>query len=143
MQKIDDQWRLYIQSYSELPTEIKDEKNIDEYWFKIYKLTDMAGNFKFTELGNFVLDLMVMPHSNATGERVFSKVNLIKTKIRKKLCTETIDGLILASEYAKDCHSCEINEKTIKLMSHNLYGSSETEDSDENEEIIFENPQST
>jgi hypothetical protein len=55
MQKIDDQWRLYIQSYSELPTEIKDEKNIDEYWFKIYKLTDMAGNFKFTELGNFVL----------------------------------------------------------------------------------------
>jgi hypothetical protein len=110
---------------------------------KIYKLTDMAGNFKFTELRNFVLDLMVMPHSNATCERVFSKANLIKTKIRKKLCTETIDGLILASEYAKDCHSFEINEKTIKLMSHNLYGSSETEDSDENEEIIFENPQST
>jgi hypothetical protein len=76
MQKIDDQWRLYIQSYSELPTEIKDEKNIDEYWFKIYKLTDMAGNFKFTELGNFVLDLMVMPHSNATCESVFkSKLN--------------------------------------------------------------------
>jgi hypothetical protein len=36
----------------------------------------MAGNSKFTELGNFVLDLMVMPHSNATCESVFkSKLN--------------------------------------------------------------------
>jgi hypothetical protein len=30
-QQIYDQWRLYIQSYSELPEETEDEKNIDDY----------------------------------------------------------------------------------------------------------------
>ncbi|KAF2895458.1 hypothetical protein ILUMI_10717 [Ignelater luminosus] len=111
IQKIDDQWRLYIQS--ELSQDIKDASNVDVFWCKISKLTDLAGNLKFVKLGNFVLDLMVMPHSNATCERVFSKINLMKTSVRNKLYSKTVDGLILASDYSKECHSFEIEKKTL------------------------------
>lgn len=69
-QKIDDQWRLYCRS--EINCE---ETSIDKYWYKISQ-TQMSNEYTFKELGNFVLNLLVIPHSNAACERVFSKVNL-------------------------------------------------------------------
>lgn len=44
---------------------------------------------------------MIISHANADCERVFSKTNLIKTDLRNRLITETVNGTLLAAESAK------------------------------------------
>lgn len=46
----------------------------------------------------FVAPLLALPHSSATAERTFSDLNLIKSKIRNKLHTATIDSIMTAKE---------------------------------------------
>lgn len=98
LQKIDDQWRKMSQR--EFPIEYKDMKN-DEFWGNISDLKNLQDEHEFKELGKFALDVLALPFSNASCERIFSKVNLIKTKLRNKLQTDTINGLILTSQHVK------------------------------------------
>lgn len=45
---------------------------------------------------------MSLPHSSVGCERVFSKVNLIKTKVRNRLQVKSLNGLLLlSSEHIK------------------------------------------
>ena len=56
----------------------------------------------FLDLANFALAALSLPHSNAECERVFSKVNLFKTKQRNKLKTKTVNGALLSAGCIKD-----------------------------------------
>lgn len=44
---------------------------------------------------------MCLPHANADCERVFSSVNCLKTKLRQRLNTETINGILHAKQNIK------------------------------------------
>lgn len=44
---------------------------------------------------------MCLPHVNADCERVFSTVNCLKTKLRQRLKTETINGILHAKQKIK------------------------------------------
>jgi len=46
------------------------------------------------ELCDFVLALLSFPHANADYERIFSSINGLKTKIRCKLITDTLSGVL-------------------------------------------------
>lgn len=135
-QKIDDQWRLYCQCLNEFPDEIKNENNIDSYWYKISINKDLSGCIPFKDLGEFVLDILVLPHSNADCERVFSKVNLIKTDTRNSLCTKTINALLLSSQSCNgECYNFEVTRQMINAMSSkNVY----KKDGEENVQVFFE-----
>lgn len=52
----------------------------------------------FKILSKFVLNLLSLPHLNADNERLFSQVNLIKTKIRNKVVISTVTGVLLAKQ---------------------------------------------
>lgn len=77
LQAVDDQWRR-------LPlvtlNEDTETMTVDEFWHHLSTLEDLGARRVFRELGEFALDALVVPHSNASCERVFSKVNLVKTK---------------------------------------------------------------
>ena len=61
------------------------EMGIVEMWNEISSLKDFQGDdFKFKNLGNLSKLVFSLPHSNAEAERVFSMVNDIKTKQKKK-----------------------------------------------------------
>lgn len=92
LQAIDDQWRLL--SLVKFSENIINEKEPDKFWILIQKV--QSGQFK--ELATFALSVMSLPHSNACCERIFSKVNRIKTKSRNKLITETISATIMTNE---------------------------------------------
>lgn len=66
---------------------------VDKFWIKIFQ-----SDSNFLELSDFALSVLSLPHSNSECERVFSKVNLFKTKIRSKLKTDTVNGALLSSE---------------------------------------------
>ncbi|KAL7376854.1 hypothetical protein ABVT39_017022 [Epinephelus coioides] len=112
LQAINDQWRR-------LPPVTLDEDTktmtVDEFWHHLSTLEDFGARRVFRELGEFSLDALGFPHSNASCERVFSKVNLIKTKPRNRLITDTLNGLMHTSECVKMAGGCA-NFKTTTTM---------------------------
>lgn len=91
-QEIDNEWRNL--PLFQLPDNIL-KVEIDVFWVYILKLNVASS------LSKFVLNILSLPHSNAQCERIFSKVNLIKTKTRNRLNISTINGTLLASQNVK------------------------------------------
>jgi hypothetical protein len=89
-------------------------------------------------LSIFALGILNLPHSNAECERIFNKINLIKTKIRNSLSNSTINGAALASQTVKkaaNCTNCEADDMVRLMTKVNLYQKS---DCKENETEIIE-----
>lgn len=119
MQNIDDQWRslpLY-----RLSNNIINEKEPDKFWTYIKELECE----QFKELAIFALSVLCLPHSNATCERIFSKINSVKTKSRNKLITSTVSATVMTSECVKTNRNCisfqPSNEMYKRMTSSNLY----------------------
>lgn len=94
--------------------------------FQIGKIAFDDGRPKFKELSDFVLAVLSLPHSNADVERIFSKITLIRTKLRNRLATHTVEGLCLASDCVKRNGKCccdfEPTDEMYKAMaSSTLY----------------------
>ena len=53
---------------------------------------------KFSTLATFMRDLLALPHSSAVVERMFSKINIVKTKHTNRLLTETVANRMLAKQ---------------------------------------------
>lgn len=103
VQAIDDEWRKI--PLMNLPASFK-EMDVDEFWYNALQMKDLGGAQVFKHLASFVLYVLVFPHSNASCERVFSKVNLIKTKPQNRLIMDTLNGLMHTSECVKIAGGC-------------------------------------
>ena len=88
----------------------------DTFWCKIYK----NEKIKCKNLANFVLGVLSLPHSNADCERIFSEVNIMKTKKRNQLITETINGTLMTRQYLRNEGNCtkfkQVADEMIKMM---------------------------
>ncbi|XP_043464021.1 uncharacterized protein LOC122499634 [Leptopilina heterotoma] len=122
IQLIDDQWRkmpneaAFRDFVSETP---------DSFRFRVRGSENLLREQEYKELGQFVLDVFVLPHSNVSCERTFSKVNMVKTKSRNKMITSTLQGLIAASECISQvgCMNFKPSEKMLQCMTANtIYG---------------------
>ncbi|KAI4455425.1 hat family dimerization domaincontaining protein-related [Holotrichia oblita] len=73
VQIIDSQWRELltydVSQYS--------NKEVDKFWVAVGNIFDGNGQPLFKELAEYCLNVLSIPHSNASCERIFSKVNLI------------------------------------------------------------------
>ncbi|CAI6372540.1 unnamed protein product [Macrosiphum euphorbiae] len=120
-QLIEDQWRqLPLVNISK--DIIKDE-DPDKFWTYLKHLE----SGQFSELASFCLSVMSLPHSNAQCERIFSKMNRIKTKSRNRLITSTVSATLMTSECIKE-HGRGIcvdfvpsKEMFDRMCSNNLY----------------------
>lgn len=97
--------------------------NIHEFWQKISQMKLGDNSAKFQKLCNFIFNLFCLPHSSATVERVFSQVNLNKTKIRNKLSSETLTGILHTKELLKNktCFNVPIENELLKKMDKSIY----------------------
>jgi hypothetical protein len=50
------------------------------FWSEVLGYTNSDGITVFSQLAKFVLALMTLPHSNADIERLFSQMNIIRSK---------------------------------------------------------------
>lgn len=105
-------------------------------------ITNESGEFLFRDLANFALCVLSLPHSNAECERVFSSINLIKTKTRNRLITDTINALLLAKQLVKFQGNCTNFKPTTdmcrKFCSNILYCEISKDVEENNEDVIFE-----
>ncbi|KNC34557.1 hypothetical protein FF38_13866 [Lucilia cuprina] len=92
------QWKLL--QFSNLG--LKVEMDICEFWHTVYSYKNGVEESCFEELVDFVFNLLVLPHSSAAAERKFSQLNLIKTKYRNKLETQTINSIMQAKDLCKN-----------------------------------------
>jgi hAT family C-terminal dimerisation region/N-terminal of Par3 and HAL proteins len=69
-----------------------------KFWSSIKVIRDGNDQPKFGVLSDFMCTMIVLPHSSACVERVFSQVNIIKTPRTNRLQAETIASRLLAKQ---------------------------------------------
>lgn len=74
--------------------EVTKDETLLSYWRKVK--TQETGDYSeaFPTINQFVKHIFTLPHSSACVERVFSAINLNKTKIRNMLGTDTLTGIL-------------------------------------------------
>ena len=73
---------------------------------KLSKLKDIEGKQLFGSLINFMCKLLVLPHSNAAYERVFSVIKRNKTIFRSSMDISTLQSILIAKSYINNaCYS--------------------------------------
>lgn len=77
-----------------------------------------------------------MPHSTATVERLFSSINIMKTKLRNKLSTTTIKGTLHTKTEIKNCFEFNVTNDHIKKFNKNMYDLKKNKDEIENQEDL-------
>lgn len=75
--------------------------DFESIWFQLYELKNSDFDLCFEFICSFAFKIMSLSHSNAATERIFSQLNLIKTKTRNRLLSETTNSLIMAKEFVK------------------------------------------
>ena len=122
LQIIDNEWRrLKIVS---LPF---DQEGMDpeEFWGRLSKIEDGGGSPQFGMLCYFMQSLLSLPHANVDVERIFSSVNLIKTKTRNRLHTSTVRSLLKVKDGVKSAGSCTTfkpdSATKMRMQSDTLY----------------------
>ena len=77
------------------------------FWQELFEVKDGRGKAKFSILAEFMRDILALPHSSAAVERMFSKINIIKTKHTNRLLTESVANRMLAKQaVARQGGSC-------------------------------------
>ncbi|KAL1448682.1 hypothetical protein WDU94_000558 [Cyamophila willieti] len=103
--KLLDQWRV-------LPLlKWNSVDDVDAFWFEVSNYKNAGGEFSFHEIGNLALCFLSLPISNATVERAFSHVSLVKNKLRNQMVTKTVDHIIRV-KYFLQHKSCTAFEPT-------------------------------
>ncbi|MGH0151419.1 UNVERIFIED_CONTAM: hypothetical protein FKN15_020229 [Acipenser sinensis] len=93
--KLEQQWR----ALNNVHWEHTEDNQIEEFWVEVAKHTDAAGDKDFTELGRFALSLLALPFSNASVERAFSQMALIKTKLRNRMQEKLLENILRVRAY--------------------------------------------
>ncbi|XP_068211680.1 uncharacterized protein [Palaemon carinicauda] len=115
LDELQDQWKDLLQFKESL-------KNISgmpatSFWLELKSIKDTNNQTKFHHLSTFMCNLMVLPHSSACVERVFSQLNRIKNKQTNKLQVSTVANCILAMQSISrqdGCHRWEPSPALIK-----------------------------
>lgn len=109
LEQLDTEWR-FLRNNKDLATDDLAEV-LETYWCKVTAVRDPAdySDRLYPTLSKFVSAVLSLPHSSAAVERIFSSINLIKTKQRNRLKTNTIEGLLHTQELIgeKPCYSLE------------------------------------
>ena len=118
---IENQWQsLTLVSWCE-------KKGTVAFWSEVYAHRDASDANPFQELSEFAISILVLPHSNAEVERVFSQMNIVKNKLRNRMETEMANAILAVraglKRHGKLCYEYDIpKEVAIKIGTSVTYG---------------------
>ncbi|CAG4997779.1 unnamed protein product [Parnassius apollo] len=112
--------RIVIQWRNIQHTDWENKCSTVEFWSEVHEYKDSADNNPFSELASLTISILSLPHSNAEIERVFSQMNIVKTKLRNRMSLHTLNS-ILHIRYGlkrsgKCCHSYNVPEHALKQI---------------------------
>lgn len=116
---LDIEWRMLKAS-----NDIDISLNVFEFWKKHLSLTKGDDSLLYPELATLVTNIFCLPHSSAAVERIFSQVNLNKTKQRNHLGNMTLNGILHSKQFIsknnKDCYTFEISKNLLDKHTQNM-----------------------
>lgn len=117
LQQLDNECRI-LRNFDQYP----ETDDIFEFWAKISDNKYADNKPMFGYLTKFIFNLLVLSHSSANVERVFSTINLLKTKQRNRLNTETIIGILHSKRLITDtCYNFKATSDLRRLMTKDIY----------------------
>lgn len=119
MNNIDKEWRLLRNS------NINFSLGLMDFW-KIVKTEKDGNNEERYPLMNILVSyILTLPHSSACVERLFSTININKTKIRNRLSTDTLTGILhsknILNNQQKSCYNFNISSDMISKHTSHIY----------------------
>lgn len=119
--KLDQQWqRIGTVSWPEI-----DVLDAEKFWMKVYDHTDASGEKDFMELATFALSLLAIPVSNASVERVFSQMNLVKNKLRNRMQHKSLENTLHVRAFMQRsgicCNSFTPTEGMLSQFTKDIY----------------------
>lgn len=117
LNSLDLEWRLLRNTNVDISLEIED------FWASVKQIQNGNGSETFPLVNNLVFYILTLPHSTAAVERIFSTVNLNKTKLRNRLSTDTLKGILHSKNLLKDqsCFNFDIPPSMTKTLNNNMY----------------------
>lgn len=113
--------------------------NLLELWPKIYNYKDAAGTYYFKEISLVILNMLVIPTSNACVERVFSIMNYTKTRFRSKMQYELLSTLLRIINYMNVnqicCNSFVPSNDILRRFNTNTMYLNENKNEDEDKAV--------
>jgi len=96
-----------------------------DFWKTVKDLKNCDNLEEFSALNSFVSYVLTLIHSSASVERLFSSINLNKTKIRNRISTDTMTGILhsknLLSNQGQHCYAFNITSDMIHKHSYEMY----------------------
>nr|XP_017097198.2 uncharacterized protein LOC108125494 [Drosophila bipectinata] len=68
-----------------------------QFWAEVLAYRDAGNNNPFKALALFAIQLFSLPWSNAEVERVFSQMNIVKSKLRNKMALKSLNAILSIS----------------------------------------------
>lgn len=114
IEKIENQWRnITIVKWSET-------ESTEKFWFEVHRYTDASGVNPFQEVTELAVSILSLPHSNVEVERLFSQLNIVKSKLRNRLNTESVNALLAVrsglKRVEKCCSSYNLPKSVVNLI---------------------------
>jgi len=104
LDRLCDQWRE-LASYKGDLEHLADTEP-PAFWLELKQITDCNAKPKSDVLSELMCTLVALPHCSACVERIFSQVNIVKTKQCNKLMCETVSNRLLARQAVKKGGAC-------------------------------------
>ena len=98
----------------------KEVKNTVSLWNEVHRYRDAANCNPLKDIADFALSVLVLPHSNAEVERVFSQMNIVKTKLRNRMETKMANAILGIRaglrRSGKCCYNYELPSNVLKMI---------------------------
>jgi hypothetical protein len=99
-----------------LPENILKCERADVQWHQLGQMKDYEANLKYSNLSRVMLAILVIPHSNADSERVFSAVRRIQTEFRPNMGRELLESLVVCKSNMNSKGTACFEQKFSKVF---------------------------
>ncbi|KAK3892503.1 hypothetical protein Pcinc_003734 [Petrolisthes cinctipes] len=121
--KLDEQWQLL--GTVSWPMDVLD--NEEKFWMTVHGHHDASGEQDFKEVGQFALSMLALPFSNASVERVFSQMNLVKNKLRNRMQNKSLENTLHVRAFMQRnyicCNKFSPTREMLSRFSNDMYAS--------------------
>lgn len=117
LQTIDNEWRNL--DSTPIPLEITQQTCKPVDFYKKLGSLKFENTYMFKTVTTFALNILALPVTNTDAERLFSKLNLIKTDIRNNISIDSVKALTYISESVKEqgcCYNFQPSESLVNIF---------------------------
>ena len=108
----------------------------EDFWVEVDSFRDSSGVNPYKEISECALNLLALPNSNAEIERVFSMMNIIKSKLRNRMQLPMLNAILKVKygvrRHGKCCKNYDLPASVInKIGTMATYRNTSTQESQE------------